>query len=351
MDIDAPITIVPFEPARLPLVRRFSAAYWDRPRDEAYYDWRYVQSQELSRMFLAAQGDECPGMLFGLRKRYAVAGTPTSCLEVCDWHTLPGLKGSGVGIRLMRMMMRQPERLFSIGGTPDVHKTLPAMGWQRVGTATPYELRTSGDALAESIRNRTGLPAWLTAGALGLVARAWLHPRRRAQPAGGTVETAAEPDPAIRTLYEGPTGYGLVQIPDPRVLAWTAQRPTATGVFEFLHFRIGGRLRGWALTRTYEAGVGREGAILEVFAPQPDEALYTWMVSAAACRLQRSAPRLMRARASCPILQAALVANAFRAASIEVPIFTWPKGLTGAEPVHCTMNHSDEPLRPYRPSS
>ena len=286
-------------------------------------------------------------MIFALRKRYLVGGSRVECLEVCDWHTLPGLKGSGLGIRLMRAMMRQPERLIAVGGTADVKKTLPALGWQRLGDAVAFELRVSGDALAEAVERRTGLPRVLTRLPLAAIAAAWLAPRERLAPPGGTVAVTSSVGDHVPSLYEANCGYGFVQEPLAEVLAWTMRTPPANGVFDQLLFTVDGRLRGWSLTRAYEDSTGCEAALLDVFAPRPDVALYTWMVSAAAARLMRWRPRLIRARATCPCLQQALTAVGFRASREPVPIFTWPKGLSNIAPLHITMNHTDEPLRPY----
>src|ERR1700694_2669644 len=104
--------VEPFTPAHLPLVAAFSEKYWSRPRTASFYHWRYVDSQPYSKMLLALTDEECLGMVFGLRKTYVIAGERTTCLEVFDWHRLPGLKGAGVGNRVMRTMMDGDERLI-----------------------------------------------------------------------------------------------------------------------------------------------------------------------------------------------------------------------------------------------
>jgi hypothetical protein len=121
-----------------------------------------------------------------------------------------------------------------------------------------------------------------------------------------------------------------------------------SGTYRFLTFLIEGRLRGWAMTRTYSREVGLEAAIVEVFAPRPDVALYTWMVSEAATSLMADRPLRLNARASCPVLQSALLANRFIAMTSEVPIHVWPKGAWDrSASLHITLNHSDAALLPY----
>jgi len=345
MDREQTPQIVPFTPELLPLVRRFSERYWTRPRADAYYDWRYLRSQPFSRMFLAVQDGECLGMVFALRKPYRLAGRLTDCLEVFDWHCLPGEKGTGVGIRLMRAMMRQPEPILAVGGTPDVHATLPKMGWRVIGAATRYELVLAPDALATQLRHRAGLPPGLTRAPLRLLAAGYLTPRRRCVPADGLVSPVTVLPGSVRELYRDSGGYGLLQQPDPETQRWVMDSAWS-GHFGYLVFALGG-VRGWVMTRTYATESGPEAAIVEIFAPRPDVALYTWMVSEAAAALLVARPRRIHARASCPILQAALHANRFRALPSD-PIHLWPKGAgDGAEPIHVTLAHSDAPLRPY----
>jgi len=337
--------VEPFTADRLPLVAAFSERYWTRPRTPAFYRWRYVDSQPFGRMFLALTADECLGMVFGLRKPYRIFGQPLSCLEVFDWHSLPGLKGSGVGIRVMRAMMREPDRLIAMGGTADVLSTLPAMKWQLLATAQTFTLPMSGDFLARGLHGRLGVRIPGAASALGVAAATWFRPQRRA--VQGEVMTAATFEELdIEPLYSGETGYDLLQVPEPAILKWMMSRDAGAGTFQFLKFIVGGELRGWALTRVYETEEGREASILEIFAPSPDHALYTWMISEAASSLTGAKARVIRARATCPILQSAFLANRFRRDEL-IPIHSWPATVPQNLRVHITLNHSDAPLRPY----
>jgi len=347
MDREVPVRIVPFAPDLLPAVQGFCERYWSRPRTKAYYDWRYLRSQPFSRMFLALQNDDCLGMLFALRKQYRVGGRPTACLEVFDWHCLPGLRGSGIGIRLMRAMMRQPEPVISVGGTADVLAMLPLMKWEAIGVARRYELPVSGDVLADRLQRRVGLPSALSRVALGVMSVGYYAPRRRRIPGTGRVVWIEAPGDEIGQLYRDETGYGFVQEPGSEVLRWMTDG-SWSGTYRFLTFLLEGRLRGWAMTRTHATEQGLEASIVEIFAPRPDVALYTWMVSEAATSLMADRPLWLHARASCPLLQSALLANRFRATASDSPIHVWPKGVGDrAASLHITLNHSDAPLLPY----
>jgi hypothetical protein len=143
----------------------------------------------------------------------------------------------------------------------------------------------------------------------------------------------------------------MVQEPDSRVLQWVTGGAWS-GRYEFLAFHVEGRWRGWAMTRTYLAEQGPEAVIVELFAPRPDVALYTWMVSETAMTLMAGRPRRLHARASCPLLQAALHANRFRTVTPEDPVYVWPKGMGArAAPLHITFDHSDGPFTPYEPEA
>lgn len=348
MEIDRKVSIVPFEPGLLPLVRRFSESYWKRPTEDAYFDWRYLQPLAFSRMFVALRGDdECAGTLFALRKTWRLRGEPLPVLEVFDWHALAELRGAGAGIRLMRAMMKQPERIWSVGGTGDVHATLPLMGWQDVTVAKGYELLVGRRLMAERVRHARGVPPALTRAALTLVPRSVFGPRLAPAPANAEVSASAEIGDDVLALYEGDTGYDCVQQPVPEQVHWM-MRGRWSGTFRILRFRVDGRLRGWALIRTHVGGHGRQGMIVELFAPRPDVALYRWMVGECSTRLLEDRPERVATRASCPVLQQALVATGFRRAPIEVPVRTWPKaGFVAPANPHFTYLHSDGPINPY----
>jgi len=342
------LSIEAFAPEHLDAVARFSERYWARPQAAAFLRWRYVDALPYGRMFLALHNGECVAVVSALRKHYLVNNVRTQCLEVFDWHCLPEFRASGAGLRVMRAMMRQPEPLLSIGGTSDVLSVLPKMGWVRIGDARVYELPSSGLPLAAWLHRRTAIPVSLSRRPLDLVARAWFRPRQRTTSADRRLVPVPAIGDAVVGLYRGETGYGFVQEPQPDLLAWTAGARIGNGSYLNLCFTDGGSLRAWVMARVYERDGGLEAALLEVFAPQPDVATYAWIVREASAVLVGFGPHLIRARATCPVLQAALRANRFVEKPEVVPLHFWGKGTWAPpEPLHITLNHTDEPLRPY----
>jgi hypothetical protein len=338
------IRVESFGEEHLPLVQTFSERYWSRPRTASFYRWRYVESLPFSRMFIARTDDECLGMVYAFKKSYVIGGHPTNCLEIFDWHSLPGLSGSGIGIRVMRAMTRLNERLLGIGGTPEATKALPAMGWQTLTPAVAFELPLRGEFLVNGLRKR--IPVHIPGERLALDAlvSTWFNPRRRASE--GRVVPVATLGPEVDSLYEGGSGYDLIQTPQRPWLAWLTSAYPGTGSFRFWYFVVKDRLRGWGLTRVYDTAHGREAAIVDLYAPGPDVATYTWMVSELAASLVSERPMVIRARATCPVLQAALRSNRFRSGD-TVPVFTWPKLTADISRSHITLNHTDACLRPY----
>lgn len=341
------IRVAPFEPALLGPLRGFSERYWSRPHDDAYYRWRYLDPMAFSRMFLALRGDECVGTLFALRKTWRWLGQRVPVLEVFDWHVLPDVRAAGTGIRLMRAMMRSPERVFSIGGTADVHAALPLMRWQAIGNAHSFELPLSAGVLAERVAHATNLPRALARIALAPIAGPVFGPRPLPAPGRAEVGVSDALPEGVEDLYEGDTGYGLVQQPDRQVMDWlTASR--WSGLWRHLAFRLDGRLRGWAMTRLYHGRTGLQGALVEVYAPRADAALYAWMVSEACLSFAPERPTRVLARATCPALQEGLRRNRFRHAGVDAPLHAWP-AFPGRPPAnsHFTYLHSDAPIQPF----
>jgi hypothetical protein len=345
--VEGKTTVEPFVPGMLPAVRSFSERYWKRPTEDAYFDWRYLQPLAFSRMFVALRDGECVGTLFSLRKTYRMRGELVRCLEVFDWHAISELRGAGVGIRLMRAMMKQPERVFSIGGTGDVHATLPLMGWQQVTTAQAYELVSRGDLIVERLESTRRLPAAIARPLRRPASMVVLPPWRKRGPAGGEVREVDLPGDEVRALYEGDTGHDLVQEPDIDVIRWI-KSGRWSGSWRCFEFRVDGKLRGWSMTRLNVGSRGLQGTIVEVFAPNANAELYQWMVSEAADSLLSARPRRITSRASCPHLQRAFTACGFRHAGVDAPIRSWPKaGLGAFETPHFTYLHSDGPILPY----
>lgn len=346
--------VVAFCPEHLEAVARFSEHYWTRPRSASYYRWRYIDSLPFMQMVIALDDqDTCVATVSALRKTYRVKDQQVSVLEVFDWHCFPELRGSGVGIRVMRALMRLGEPLLSVGGTKDAVSTMAAMKWLRIASARQFRLPLAGQVLAEAVEGRTGIPAGLLRGPLGLATYFWFKPKRRYRSTADRALFMSALGDEITDLYRGETGYGAVQIPQPVMLRWMTASYPANAHFVLLAFRVEDAIRGWSLAKIYTTQLGVEADILDLFAPVPDIGLYTWMVSESASVLARFSPRSIRARATCLAFRAALLANRFHEEKIEdIPVHFWSKnGVEDLGRIHVTLNHGDAPLRPFSPAA
>jgi hypothetical protein len=86
---------------------------------------------------------------------------------------------------------------------------------------------------------------------------------------------------------------------------------------------------------------------VDLYAPRPDEALYTWMVAESLIRIAEFRPIAIDTQTSCPILRQALRRNHFLSIG-PAPVHVWPAELPGAvDPVHLVHNAADGALFPY----
>jgi hypothetical protein len=242
----------------------------------------------------------------------------------------------------MRAMMKEGVRLLGIGGTADVLKTLPAMGWHTIAQTETFELPLQGETLQPGLRNRVKVKVPGELAVLSAVTSRWFWPRRKAFD-GQAVEVAHVGD-EIAPLYT-PAPYDLVQVPDAAALRWMTAGYAGAGAYRFWYFVVKGALRGWVMTRVYETAQGREAAVVDIYAAAPSRELYAWMISEAATAVAGSRVRLIRGRATCPMLQDAFRDNRFRNGE-PLPVHTWPKLPPEIARLHVTLNHGDAPFRP-----
>ncbi len=330
----------------LPIVGRFSARTWKRPSDEAFLRWRYLEAPG-QKTFLVLRDGECVAMLSAISRPFRVAGQSVRIWETFDWYTLPELRLSGLGIKLLRNLMKHPDPILAAGGSADTRALLPRLGWRDLAESHRWVLPLRGQHYAEVLEARVRLPRAITTLPLDLLTRGWFRPRSRAAPPQGRVIPVASVGPEVQSLYDGETGYGTHPVADPAQLRWMSSGYPGTGLFCALYFAIGDELRGWALVRVFNAGQQRVASLVDIFAPRPTTELYTWMVSEAAAGVSGHGAVRFGARSTCPILNAALRANRFLERD-RSPVRYWSgSGVELSTPLHVTMNHQDEAFRPY----
>jgi len=316
--------IVELRPDLLPALRRFAERVWVRPRSDAFYRWRY-ESLPLHRAWLAMRDGEVLAMEAAFERPYRFGDAIEPVLEVFDWFCLPDLRNSGLGIRVMQRLMQERACLL-VGGSADTRGLLPRLKWQIVTEAKRYALPLGVERLAAAVQRRTRVPAALAqVAARALLARPGVRPRPRAVPKSARVVAVAGVGDEVQALYRGPIGYDALPLWPSELLRWMLDGHPSVGHFVPLYFAEGERLRGWTLTRIYGAPHGCDAELVECFAPEPSEELYTWMVSETALRAAAFRPGLLGANTPCPHLQAALERNGFVASGTN-PVQLWRPG-------------------------
>ena len=339
-----PTEIVPFTPDHLDLVARFSEAAWRRPRSAAYLRWRYLDPP-FHQALLALRDGRCLAMLSTFRRPYASGDEVVHVCDSFDWYTLPELRRSGLGVRLMQHLMKGPDPVIVTGGTPDTRDFLPRMGFWSLATVRRYVLPLTSHLPMQALARR-GVPRWAGEAALR-VTRPWWAPRRRDAPSDARVLPVAHVGAEARGIDPRPRGEGCAPIWTDAHLHWLEVAYPGMGHYLPLYFVVGERLVGWALLRFYGADSGLEARLLDIRAAEADAGLYPWMVSEVATRAAGLGARSLATGTTCPAVERALLRNRFRPwSTAPIHFFSSDRASLG-EPVVFTAHWGDEVVVPY----
>jgi hypothetical protein len=340
-----PTEIVSFSEPLLTAVARFSEAAWQRPRGPRYLRWRYLEAP-FHRALLAMNDGRCLAMLSTFLRPYRADDEVVHVADSFDWYTLPELRRSGLGVRLMQRLQKGPDPVIVTGGTADTRDLLPRMGFRSLAEVRRYALPMGVERTAAALARR-GVPHWAGAAAFRTI-QPFFAPRRRAAPRGARVLAAASVGPEALAIDPRPGGRGCAPVWTEDLLRWLGAGFPGIGHFVPLYFAVGTALVGWALVRIQTSGGECNASLLDVRCREAeDEDLYTWMVSEAALRASGFAPGLLTAATTSPVVEAALRRNRFRF-SDTAPIHFGSEQRKGlGEPVVFGAHWGDEPLVPY----
>jgi hypothetical protein len=332
----------PLTPALLPELRRFWRRMSDRPDDDAFVRWRYLEHPS-QVTWLALRGGECVATISAYARRYRSGGEEVACLEPFDWACLPEVRAHGLGIRLLRQLRQAGRPTISVGGSADTLALAPRISAE-IGVVRAFALPLAG-ALRDALRRRFGLPTGLAA-ALSRSVEPWFGGGRRpAAPRGARVQPMGAFGEELEGLYAGAL-QALVPVPEPAHLAWLTRGHAGGDRFVPLLFEVDGGVAGWSLSRVHDTDDGPSARIVELYAPRPTAELYAWMLSESVVRLLPLQPRLVEARASCPILVEALRRGRFREGR-ALPAYAWPAGALRGGWAHLGFDVGDDAERPY----
>lgn len=332
--------------ADLPTICRFSEATWQRPRSAAYYRWRYEDSRPFHHVWLALQDGECLAMEAAIQRPWQMGPETVEALEVFDWYTRPGLRGVGLGVRVMQTLMKEPLPLMLVGGSEDTRRLLPRLEWTRVATSRRFVLALGAARTREALARRGVPSAAAELAARAAVRRPGLRPRPRAVPSGGRAIAVSRVGPEIQRLYDGEVDYATFPRWTPGILDWLLAGFPGAGHFLPLYFTIADRLVGWSLTRVYPTELGCDAEILELFSPRRDPDLFTWMVSETALRAAGHRPGVVAGQTTCEAAAEGFRRNRFTATG-ENPVNFWLQGREAPpEPILVGSNTNDASIAP-----
>lgn len=323
---------------------QFSAKVWPRPRSAAFLRWRYLEPS-FQRGYLALRDAECLAMVSVFRRPYLSGAGVVHVADSFDWFTLPELQNSGLGVRLMRRVMKDPDPVIVTGGSPITRDLLPKMGFRTLGPVRRYWLPIDAERVATLLARRS-VPRPLSRLAFR-VGRPWVGPRRLRPPPGGRAFAVAGVGEEALAIDPRPAGRGCAPVWTPELVRWLQTGFPTMGHYLPLYFAIGRDLAGWALLRVFEGAVGREAQLLDVRAREDDEGLYAWMVSEAVARAAGLGAGMLVTGTTLPTLERALRRNRFRPAG-SAPIHCYGGLEAGLEePAVFAAHWGDEPLVPY----
>lgn len=276
--------------------------------------WRYYDDPQGRCTRVAIAGGRGVAMIDSVTRPYALHGQTVMVRETGDWYCQDKYRKFGLGLHLMRALMRdRPEPLLAIGGS-EANRAILGKLWRKLPSAGSYVLPVKARGLLGNII-RLSAPAWESyARILGPL------PFRRLRPTAPPQGCTAEKLDAWHELPHD-SSQDLVGLLTPlhwrRLLAMPPDFGQAIGTI----FRCNGAIVGCSLAQTEPTPAGKDGKILRLQTiAEPDAALLRWMVAVTSLRLAEEGAEFIRCRASTPGKIVALRAIGYRF-SQEIPCF------------------------------
>lgn len=333
----------PLEQDELAELGEFSReCFPERPAGPSFLRWLYLDLPG-SKTYVAREGTRVVAISAAFHRHYAWGGETCVVREPFDFFALPGPLSGGYLFSVSRAHT-STEPCLAVGGSEAFLKNAKRIGFREVGEARSYLLPLHSEVAADlAERKLPALPAPARALASKVATRLYWGPSafslRRRQ---GRLIPTNSVEGIARLYLESDVS---AQLPDQGSLDWLAKcRHPADS--QFLPFRCedsAGNLVGWALLRVLRTNAGIQGEIVEVFSR--DLSAYEWIVPVIVRILQGYAVSLIRCRASCPALGAALRRTRFLAGDPLPILYTGDNRPRGR--VHVCRNTADVPIRPY----
>ena len=326
------------ESTREPIVVASQSA-WDRPRTDAYLQWRYRDCPVLE-VRAAMAGDECVAMMCAFQRKYAGTAGEVPLLEPFDWYATERWRALGAGLRVVKRFMSEERPLLALGGTAAAQQLFARLGWRAVTTAERHVLPLRG-----AFMRARGHGA-VTAALFDLVGRHYWTPRAVRRSA---LEMQRVPcfDPTLFSVVDRQRGFALLPVPDAKTSEWLAAAPPEMGRYEFFVFSVRGTRVGWASTRTYWSKGKRAAEIQEFFLADEARVHTEAAIRSLATHLAAAAPAAISINTSCRRVQSALRRVRFRHDE-DATVFAWGLDalLPALAPILVTGGHADRSIFP-----
>ncbi len=325
-----------------------STKAWPKELSDEFFRWRYLGREQYETL-LAMDGNHCVAMLDSSFHAYRFGDSIIRIREPSEWLCLPAYRPQGLGLRLMRTFMKEPEPMFAMVGTWMTQDILPLMGWQKLPDTINYSLPLTSGALADSLLGLLRMPVGKLRTRLAHTISLPIWHRRSNAPSGDSLVSEHRSGDSL-PLVEPSRDYALACLSSSWEPAWLDKAPADMGKFIWLVGYSGGVPVGLTISRLFRRNGVAEAILLHVQASHRSPALYGWLVAESARLLARRGAAKVVCRASCPTFSNALKSLGFVERS-RTPAFWWNRGGTElAGPLHLTMWRADECIRPY-PSS
>jgi len=272
-------------------------------RGRTHWEWKYGgQHQKAPCGFYWEESDgRVLGFIGLMHTDLHAAGKRHPAAWFVDWHVVPGERGIGVGLGLLRKAEAATGALLTLQGSADTQSILPRLGWKRSFSPETWTLPVTARFLSAGIAER--MPTWLRpfAPAAGVAARYF----RGAQP-------SPRADFALVDIQRFPLSYDAVwearaaefasiMRRDPTYLNYLcADYPDGGYHLQLLQRR--GQTLGHLISRVDGDRRGfRRGRIVDLLWPPADRALGAWALRSACWQLQLAGADYIDLVASTPL--------------------------------------------------
>jgi len=289
---------------------------WGEDLAQTYFAWRYT-SKPSGETLLALDRNRCVAMVDTFLRPYWIGGCRRLVRETCDWFCLPAYRPLGLGLHLMRQVMKQPEPTIAIGGTEHTRELLPKLRWASLPEIYDYVFPASAKTVA-SFLARSGRFAW----AASLIPNIPLTRQRpRSAPPFDKLSVQVR-NPGDEVPIAGAFPYDLCPEIERPVLDWLARAPPILGEFVVLQFHSDDLQTGIVICRIEDLSLGCVAQVVHLQPARLD--VIDWMVSATVAHLLERGAGVIFARSSCPSISTALTAAGFYRRK-SVPMFWWAR--------------------------